>query len=52
MNILCAGDKSPVQRDFFTNSAGDLLPALGFQGGLHNSCNFVIIFCLIYRSDI
>ena len=41
MNILRAGDKSPVQRGFFTNSAGDLLPALGFLGGLHNFCNYI-----------
>ena len=40
MNILCACDKSPVQRVFFKNSAGDLLPALGFLGGLYN---FVIL---------
>ena len=33
----------PMQR-FFTKSAGDLLPALRFLGGLHNFCNFVIIF--------
>ena len=44
MNILCAGDKSPVQRSFFTNSTGDLLPALGFLDRLYNFCNFVIIF--------
>ena len=31
MNILHAG-----RRGFFTNSAGDLLLALGFLGGLHN----------------
>ena len=47
MNILCVGDKSPVQRGFFTNSAGDLLPTPGFQGGLYNFCNFVIIFSLM-----
>ena len=47
MNILCAGNKSPVQRGFFTNSAGDLLPTPGFQGGLYNFCNFVIIFSLM-----
>ena len=46
MNISHAGDKSPVQRGFFTNSAGDLLTALGFLGGLYNFCNFVIIFSL------
>ena len=44
MNILHAGYKSPVQRDFFWNNAGDLLPALGFLGELYNFCNFVIIF--------
>ena len=43
MNILCAGDKSPVQRGFFTNSMG----ALGSLGGLYNFCNFVVIFSLI-----
>ena len=46
MNISHAGDKSPVQRGFFTNSAGDLLTALGFLEGLYNFCNFVIIFSL------
>ena len=30
MNILCAGDKLPVQRGFPKNSMGDLLPALRF----------------------
>ena len=43
MNILCAGDKSPVQRGFFTNSMG----ALGSLGGLYNFCNFAVIFSLI-----
>ena len=47
MNILHVGDKSPVQRDFFTKSAGDLLPALGFLGGLYSFCNFVIIFSFL-----
>ena len=47
MNILQAGDKSPVQRGFFTNSAGGLLPALGSLGGLYNFCNFMIIFSLM-----
>ena len=44
MNILRAGDKSLMQRDFFKNSAGDLLPAIRFLDGLYNFCNFVIIF--------
>ena len=46
MNISHAGDKLPVQREFFTNSAGNLLTALEFLGGLCNFCNFVIIFSL------
>ena len=41
MNILRADDKSPVQRGFFTNSAGDLLPALEFLGRLYNFCNYI-----------
>ena len=36
-----------MQRGFFKNSVGDLLPALRFLGGLHNFCNFVVIFSLI-----
>ena len=36
MNILRAGDKSPVQRGFFTNNVGDLFPALEFLGRLNN----------------
>ena len=47
MNILRAGDKSPVQRGFFTNNSGDLLPTLEFLGGLYNFCNLVIIFSLM-----
>ena len=47
MNNLCAGDKLPVQRGFFINSAGDLLPALGFLRRLYNFCNFVVMFSLI-----
>ena len=47
MNILRVGDKSPMQRGFFTNTAGDLLSALGFLGELSNLCNFVIIFSLM-----
>ena len=43
MNILCAGDKLPVQRGFFKNGTDDLLPALRFLGGLYNFCNFVIM---------
>ena len=49
MNILSAGDKSPVQRGFFTNSG--LLPVLGFLGGLYNFCNFVIIFFFNVNHD-
>ena len=47
MNILRAGDQSPVQRGFFKNRVGDLLPALRFLGGLYNFCNFAIIFSLL-----
>ena len=47
MNILRASDKSRMQRGFFTNSAGDLLPGLGFLGGLYNFCYFLIIFSLM-----
>ena len=46
MNILRMGDIARA-KSFFTNSAGDLLPALGFLGGLYNFCNFVIILSLI-----
>ena len=52
MNILCMGDKSPVQRGFFTNSMRDLLPALGFLGELYNFCNFVIIFFNVSHNDM
>ena len=45
--IVHAGDKLSVPRGFFTNSAGNLLPALGCLGGLYNFCNFVIIFSLM-----
>ena len=47
MNILHTGSKSLMQRGFFTNAEDDLLPALGFLCGLHNFCNFVIIFSLM-----
>ena len=47
INILCAGNKSPMLGGFFKNSMGDLLPALRFLGRLYNYCNFVIIFSVI-----
>ena len=47
MNILPTGNKLPVQRGFFKNDAGDLLPTLRFLGRLYNFCNFVIIFTLL-----
>ena len=46
MNILHAGDKLSVQRGFYKDIAGDLLPALRFLGGWLSFCNFVIIFSL------
>ena len=45
MNILCTGNKSPVQKGFLKNSTSDLLLAQRIMGGLYNFCNFVIIFC-------
>ena len=36
MNILHVGDKLPMQRGFFRNSMGNLLPTLGFLGGRYN----------------
>ena len=42
MNILHAGNRSPMQECFLKNSMNDLLPALRFLGGLYNFCNFVI----------
>ena len=47
MNILHAGNKSPMQRGFVTNSTGNLLPTLGFLGRQFNFCSFVFIFSLI-----
>ena len=45
MNILCTGNKSPMQRGFFTNSVGDLVLALVFLAGC---IIFVIIFSLLW----
>ena len=47
MNILCAGDRLPVEERFFKNSAGDLLLALRFLGRLDKFCNFVFILSLM-----
>ena len=47
MNILCTGNKLLLQRGFFKNSAGHLLLALRFLGGLYNFHHFVIIFSLL-----
>ena len=47
MNILHAGNVLPMQRGFFNNGVGDLLPALSFLGELYNFCNFVIIISLM-----
>ena len=40
MNILWKGNRSPAQKGFFKNSAGNLLPALRFHGGLYNFGNY------------
>ena len=47
-----AGDKSSVQRGFYKNSAGDLLPFLSFLGGLmiFNFGNYV--FFNVGHNDI
>ena len=42
MNILHAGDKSPVERGFSKNGVDNLLPALRSLGGHYNFSNFVI----------
>ena len=47
MNIVHTGNKAPMQRCFFKNSAGSLLPALRFLGRLYNFCNSVNIFSLL-----
>ena len=47
MNILHAGSQSSVQRGFFKNSMGNLLPTIRFLVGLYNFCNFAIIFSLL-----
>ena len=41
------GDKSPMQRGFIKNIAGDLLRAIRFLGWLYNFCKFVIMFSFI-----
>ena len=51
MNILCTGDKLPMQRGFFKNGMGNLLPALRFLGELYNFCHFVIIFSLLQYNN-
>ena len=42
MNISCAGDKLPVERDFSKNGVDNLLSALRFLGGQYNFSNFLI----------
>ena len=50
MNILHTGNKLPVQKGFFDNILGDLLPTLRFLDELYIFGNFVIIFSLIIFS--
>ena len=52
MNILHAGYKSPVQRDFIKNSKRDLLSTLRILTRLLNFCNFVVIFSLMQLTMI
>ena len=47
MNILHAGNKSPMQIGFLKYSVRNLLPALRFLGELYNFCDFVIILSLM-----
>ena len=47
MNILRAGDKSPMQKGLFKTGIVDLLPVLRFLGRLYNFLNFIIIFSLM-----
>ena len=47
MNILCVGDKLPMEEHLFKNTTGNLLPTLRFLGGLYNFRNFVIILSLM-----
>ena len=47
MNILHVDDKFPMQRGFFVNSTGNLLPALEFLGRLYSFYNLVIILSLM-----
>ena len=43
--------KCLCKQGFFKNSAGDLLPAPRFLGGLYNFCNFVIAFSFNVSHD-
>ena len=47
MIVLCAGEKSPMQKGFFKNNMDHLLPALRCLGGLYNFCYFVNILSLM-----
>ena len=47
MNILCVSNKLPLERGFFKNSTGDVLPSLRLLSKLYNFCNIVIIFSLM-----
>ena len=51
--IFCTlGINFSLQRDFFTNSTGDSLPAQGFPGSLYNFCKLVIIFFNVNHNDM
>ena len=46
MNILHAGKKLHMQDWFFESSMGYLLPALRFEDGLYDFCNFLSVLSL------
>ena len=49
INILCAGNKLPVQEVF--SKIGDILPASRFLGGLYTFCNVVNYIFFDVRLD-
>ena len=52
LNILCVGNKSPMQRGFFKKYFFKKLPFLKFLGGLRNFGNFNYIFFNIILDEM